>query len=132
MIASICQAPVDNLNSRVTLIRRIQATTHKFTSRSNICPELLQSASFCLGLVPLLVMSVGSLQSREKEVLVWVELLPMTSHSHSQTDTYADKCKISVMMYMRKGVVLCSQNTLVGEICTCYPCQLQAGSEVHP
>ena len=52
---------MDNLGSRIVLVCRLQAATHKFTSRSNFCPALLQSFSFSPGLVPLLVVHVSGL-----------------------------------------------------------------------
>ena len=37
---------MNNLDSRIALVRHLQAATRKLTSRSNFCPALLQSASF--------------------------------------------------------------------------------------
>ena len=44
---------------------------------------------------------------RDKCVLAWVELLLVTSRSHTVTDRRTDKCKISIMMFVHMTYTGC-------------------------
>ena len=84
---------MNNLDSRIGLVRRLQAAKYKLTSRSNFLSRaiakrlLLSGAGAIAGCVSGLfgVASNSSDPEKEKFFLARVEWLPVTSHSHART-----------------------------------------------
>ena len=91
-IASLCQAPMDNLDSRIALVRRLQAATRKLTSRSNFCPALLQTSasplvrSWCHCWLCQWALWYSVQLQRKRIFFARVEWLPVTFRSEPRTD----------------------------------------------
>ena len=91
--SSFWKAPMDNSDSRISLVCRHQAAVRKPTLRSKPAPPPFSSGYFSQRLVPLPAVLMDCLMyrpspamKREKMFLARVELLPATSRSHTVTD----------------------------------------------
>ena len=95
---------MDNLQSQISLFRRLRATNGDYVCRSPFCPTHFWNAQFSLKLAPLLVMSVShemyyqtSVLHRNRALCAGVGLLPVISHPYRRTLNFS----ITIVWYHR-------------------------------